>query len=810
MARGSVLWFSLLVTASAQAAQPKQPSSSLDDKAFFRPELYISTSHAPLDEVLADLPNQAAWRAFTERHASAAGESKFHVFIDPRSGAASNVIGPIPLIPGTGVGNRLTLRELGRPLERALRQVDAAVVAAVFRRFAEAHQDILGIDARQLGEARAEQVNPDLWQISVPQEHGSIRVRHARLAATVSHGNLVVVGAETWGDVRLDPTARIGSGQALEAGFAYADGRFPQDEIVRAPTLEIIPVAPQEYQSGEAFAGPVGRGYEHRLVWTFVFQRPPEHASWEAMVDAYNGEVLAFQDINKYAQRQIRGSVYPLTSTGHCPDAPRCGTMQWNWPMPFADTGFAAPNNFTSSAGVYDYTSGTATTTLTGRYVDINDGCGAISESAPNPGTIDLGGVNGQHDCASPWSWSSAGNTASSRSAFYEINKLAEMARGWLPGNAWLQATLVSNVNIHNACNAFWNPWSGSVNFYRSGGGCRNTGEIASVLAHEWGHGLDQNDAGGSFSNSAEAYADIAAIYRLNASCVAYGFFSTANQGCGQTADGTGFNGDEALFGAVPHCARNCSGLRDADWDQHFDHQPDDALGFVCNSCPNLGSIGPCGRSEHCAAAPVRQAAWDLVARDLQAPAFSYDAQSAFIIGNKLFYQGSGNIGAWHACTCGASSSGCGATNGYMQWLTADDDNGSLNDGTPHMTALFNAFDRHGIACAMPTPQRSGCSGGPIEAVSLTVTPGNFQNQLSWTTAWGATRYWVFRTEGHAGCNFGKTLIAEVTGTTYTDTAVANGRTYYYNVVAAGASSACFGVASYCVSATPKPPHEAA
>jgi hypothetical protein len=126
------------------------------------------------------------------------------------------------------------------------------------------------------------------------------------------------------------------------------------------------------------------------------------------------------------------------------------------------------------------------------------------------------------------------------------------------------------------------------------------------------------------------------------------------------------------------------------------------------------------------------------------------------------------------------------------------------------MTALFNAFDRHGIACDTPTPQRSGCSGGPIEAVSLTVIPGNFQNQLSWTTVGGATRYWVFRTEGQAGCNFGKTLIADVTGTTYIDTAVANGRTYYYNVVAAGASSACFGVVSYCVSATPKPPHVAA
>ena len=67
----------------------------------------------------------------------------------------------------------------------------------------------------------------------------------------------------------------------------------------------------------------------------------------------------------------------------------------------------------------------------------------------------------------------------------------------------------------------------------------------------------------------------------------------------------------------------------------------------------------------------------------------------------------------------------------------------------------------------------------------------------------GATRYWVFRTEGHAGCDFGKALIAETTGLTYTDTQVGAGRTYSYNVVAAGASSACYGRASNCVQVTP-------
>jgi hypothetical protein len=141
-----------------------------------------------------------------------------------------------------------------------------------------------------------------------------------------------------------------------------------------------------------------------------------------------------------------------------------------------------------------------------------------------------------------------------------------------------------------------------------------------------------------------------------------------------------------------------------------------------------------------------------------------------------------------------------------MQWLAADDDNGNLNDGTPHMTAIFNAFNRHGIACSTPTPQNSGCSGGPTTAPTVNATPGNNQVALSWGSVSGASRYWVFRSEGHAGCNFGKALIADITGTSFTDTQVANGREYYYNVVARGSSASCFTRASTCRTVTPGAP----
>ncbi len=764
----------------------------LEAKEFFKPELYLSTSNVPAASVLEALPNKASW----DRFLAAQGKDAV-VYFDPRSGTPSSVVLSVPLVPGNGQGNRLNVESLGRQLGYPVHKIDGRVVGDAFLEFLRSNQEALGIDLTQMGPVRAEPSGSDLWHVSIPQWVGGIPVRYGRIAAAISHGNLVVLGTEHWGNVRIDTTPRITGDQALEIGFVFAGGKASDDAMWKKPTLEIVPVAPQQFQQGEAFVGPIGSGYGHRLVWAFGFQRKGEAATWEVLVDAASGEVLAFEDRNQYETKKISGGVYPLTSTEVCPSNDRCGVMQPDEPMPWANTGLSAPNDFTNSAGLFNYPgSGNVTTSLSGKYVRIIDTCGAVSETAA--GDIDLGGVNGQHDCTT--SGASAGDTPASRSAFYEVNKLVESARGWLPGNAWLSQQLPTTVNIVSTCNAYYS--AGTINFYRSGGGCRNTGEIAAVFDHEWGHALDDNDTGGNLSNTSEAYADVASIYRLQASCVGYGFLWTSDRGCGQTADGTGFNSNEHQNGGS-HCDLDCSGVRDADWDKHSDHTPDTPLNFVCPAC--LSGSGPCGRQVHCSAAPPRQAAWDLVVRDLTAAPFNMTVNDAFILGNRLFYQGSGNIGDWYSCSCGSSSDGCGAAGAYLQWLAADDDDGNLSNGTPHMTALYAAFNRHGIACATPTPQIGGCAGGPASAPTLSVSPGSNQIVLSWTAVPGAARYRVLRSEGYAGCDFGKTVIAEIPGTSYTDPDVANGRPYSYVVQAVGGSGSCAGPSSACETRSPQP-----
>jgi hypothetical protein len=816
-----------ILAGTAHAITPRKAPTSLARKAFSLPELYISSATAPLAEVIDRLPNQAAWRDHL-RAAGARGGGGVHAYIDQRSGAASALVQAFPLIPGPGVGNQVTLESLSQMLGRPVEVVDSTVVgdAAVIYVNSVAH--LLGIES--VGNPQAVSVTSELWQVTLLATFSGVPGL-ARVRVTVSHGNVILAGASNWHAAPAAGLApAISAETALAAGFAYAEGRAAGDKVVQEPRLEVVPTAPPQHQKGDRFTGPIGQGYGARLVWKFVFQRPSEIGTWEVMVDAHSGEVISLQDVNHYAKRQFTGGVYPLTNTDVCPTPQTCGAMQPKAPMPFADTGLPAPFNFTNSAGVCEYTSGTAVTKLNGRFVRIQHaGTTTEFQAQSSQGAISLGGINGQHDLTTP-NGSEGANNPSVRTAYYELNKMFEIGRGYLPGNDWLQAVggsvgtkpLDARVNVRSlggdpfACNAYYvGSYLQEVGFAHSGVSefdgsvCRNTGEDTATLDHEWGHALDDNDAFGEMSNSSEGYADIAAIYRTQSSCIGHGSFISNPDGCGPTADGTGVNVNESqnnVNPGGPYCTTNCSGVRDADWVKHNPSFPANAVDFVCRSC-NTSTFypGPCGKQTHCASTPVRQAAWDLAARELTAAPFNYNNETAFIIANKLFYQGSGSVGVWFACACanGGLSHGCDAETGYMQWLTADDDNGSLNDGTPHMTAIHAAFTRHGIGCQTLPALNSGCAAGPAEAPSLTVTPGHFQARLTWTGVPGATRYWVFRSEGHAGCDYGKALIGEVSGQSFTDTEVAAGRTYSYNVVAAGASPSCFGRASICRQVTP-------
>ncbi len=387
----------LTATPETPAFEAKTEDGRLQRKEFFHDELYISSSNAKVElSERGALSGDAALEDFVDAYGS-----DFHLFMDPRSGTLTAIIGRVPLIPGSGVDNSRKLADLAQDLGRLVTTVDESVVGAAVQQWVIANASLIGIDADQLGSVKAAKITDTLWHVNIVQELDGIPVRHGRVAATINHGNLIVVGTETWGNVVLDTEPLITAKHAVSIGFAWAEGRESVDEIWKEPALEIIPYAPKEHQSGDTFIGDVGQGYGHRLVWAFGFRRSPALEAWEVLVDAHTGELISFEDTTVYAEEPVVGGVYPLTNIEICPTNETCGTLQPGYPMPFAYTGLAAPNDVTNSAGLYDYPGGTVTFDLSGPYVSIDDTCGTVSEST-TAGPLDLGGVNGDHDCTTP------------------------------------------------------------------------------------------------------------------------------------------------------------------------------------------------------------------------------------------------------------------------------------------------------------------------------------------------------------------------------------------------------------------------
>ncbi len=798
-APGLLLFTLVTLATSAASALVGPPADALHERTFVHGDLLVSNLYRPVADLEPDLA------AVLLDDLAALGIDPSLAFFDLRTGRWGTLMPSRPLIPGTGRGNDLTWPDLGLEAPASEAELAAATWSAL--------SAFLAQYALELGVAPAELSPPTvtvhedgaLVQVHVARRVEGLPVRDSSLQAVIRHGNLVLLGARNWAAVAVptEPTVSpAGAEQALQAQL----GAETIDAWRAAPSLAIVP---SEVGLDETLVPP-GLGLTYRLAWVLTPQFAGSRGTWEGLLDAATGEVLAFRDLNQYASaRGVSGGVYPLSNDGFGPE----GTEQDGVPMSFADLSGAAGEFAADTGGDLACVSGQLTTALAGPFVKINDNCGAIAESAAD-GDIDLESSGGT-DCVVP-AGHSAGDTHASRSGFYEVNKQKELARGQLPANPWVQGQLTANMNIDDTCNAFWN--GATINFYQSGGGCANTGEIAAVFDHEWGHGMDDNDANPGISSPGESIADIYGQLRLPDACFGRGFLP------GSTDCNFGY-GDPCVVG--PAFPNGCSGVRGLDWAGHagnrphdidwilsdtFDLAPTDVITGGCVGVVGTNAqFGPCQQETHCEGYVAAEVGWDLAHRDLQGfdgSLHTLDRDSALQVAQRLTYLGAGMIGNWYQCRVPdpsvpalGSGDGCNADGGYLNYLATDDDNGDLADGTPHMTAIYAAFARHGIACPAPAPQDGGCAGGPTVAPVVTATAVNKGARLSWSPVPGAVSYQVVRSEGVLGCFLGKAVVGETTETVFLDSGLRNGFPYQYGVIAVGPSDACTSPMSDCAAA---------
>ena len=121
-------------------------------------------------------------------------------------------------------------------------------------------------------------------------------------------------------------------------------------------------------------------------------------------------------------------------------------------------------------------------------------------------------------------------NEAAHTTTSFWVDKTNEFSRSILGNTAQLATAdgIAVTVNIANTCNAYYT--GNSINFYAAGGSCSNTA-FSTVVAHEWGHGLDDRYGGISQINGlSEGWGDIVGLYLVDSPILGSGF-NTAGVG---------------------------------------------------------------------------------------------------------------------------------------------------------------------------------------------------------------------------------------------------------------------------------------
>ena len=253
-------------------------------------------------------------------------------------------------------------------------------------------------------------------------------------------------------------------------------------------------------------------------------------------------------------------------------------------------------------------------------------------------------------------------NTAQTNAAHYLPNT-SDFIHSIVPGDTHADFSATAHVMVSGTCNAFWN--GNSVNFYPAGGGCRNTA-YSTVIAHEFGHWMNQQYGTGNGNDGmGEGNADVWA------ECIY----------------------DSPIMGQ-DFCGNGCN-VRNGNNNRQF-------CGDCCDGC--YGEVHNDGEV-------WMGAAWKVRSRLENTNGASQGA----LIDNTLFM---GWMNSYNQTQIKSIIE--------TQWVTLDDNDGNINDGSPHFTDIDGGFRQQGfpglsVQCATPSNycQTSPNSVGPGATMSF-------------------------------------------------------------------------------------------
>ncbi len=534
---GAALALAILLAAPSAEAVREPVTDPLHAAAVAPPGFVATPAPRPLAEVAGALASAAAasYDAFVADHGPG-----WRIFVDRRSGAAALTEGPgIPWISGNGA-TLADLEPLARDLVRRYPGLFAATAAelvldpAASGRFGERRPvlepDLPPADRRRPGRGLARWCSGSAtaaWCSSAPS--GCCR------AAPVS------------------PRRRRRSPRPTRSPRVadHVGGLLPDDVVAEPGALAWVARGAGDEVG---WTGPVGAGWTPDLVYRVAFLRAGSAATWHGAGRRGHRRGAALHRRHRLRERDQGLGLPGHQLLGAVGTACPATVAEVPVTLPDAKPDFVGDGSagcYTNSAGAFDYPplAVGAVTTLQGKYFTTIDACGPI--------TVTGAGIRATSTPAPPgWCRRRSTPTASPARLGSPTRNRADQRRPRRhprraqrllppepdqPEGALLPAGQRLAAGRRRLARADPAPDQRPAGVQRllagrhpdpgllppdARVGCNNTGEIAGVFLHEFGHGLDQNDGTGTAPESAtgEAMGDTFALLQTQQSCVGSGF----------------------------------------------------------------------------------------------------------------------------------------------------------------------------------------------------------------------------------------------------------------------------------------------
>lgn len=520
----------------------------------------------------------------------------------------------------------------GPGIEMGPLESEAQVEAALRALFAD-NPGLTAVDQESLSFRNAGyDAASDTWHVHFDRLIHGVPVYRGGVQAVIKQGRLIQLQLATF------------------PGAGFATDVAPLDAATAWDlTQEQVPHGALELYGHEArqvvLVMPKGSdGLSTRLCWELRSQSDSPRGVWVSLVDAQSGQLLyTWNDVP-----HLQGEIW-VQHHERNPNSPQVES-----PASWAAVYSSQDSGYTSEDGEFNIDGRPVTTDFDGAWLDMRNSAGGSAEASFD---------------SSEFLWTTDQATQAELDTWVFLHQIQRWGQVYAPTINVVAGSMQANVNIDDVCNAYYDPYRLSVNFYaestNSSYPCNNTGQIADVAYHEWGHGFHH-------TSLVSGYVD-----------------NDLGEGVGDTVSFIQTN-DHVM---ARYFMKNGSGIREVATDLVY---PDD---YINGDVHHNGLI-------------FGGSAWDL----LKLLEDDVGLERAQEVSSQLLADG--------------IKSGPALTATYDAYLAADDDNGDLGDGTPHICELVEAFTPHGIGPG-GTALLLQAAHVPVENIAIPETPISVEGQAT-------------------------------------------------------------------------------